>query len=352
MLIIFDILVLLVSFYLLYIVCDSYFIVSLEKIADKLKMPSDVAGATLMAVGSSAPELFIVLFSIIIPGNHCEIGIGTIVGSALFNLLIITGLIGVINKSQLIWQPVVRDILFYFISIALLFFVLKDNQISLSESIILILCYICYIFSFKFWRKLFPYKDFIEKKDYTIKYDKTKNFMTRINKMTIKILDSLFVYKNNYATVFFVSIVIIAFISWSLVKSAISIAHILNVPEVIISLTILAIGTSIPDMFSSLIVAKNGKGGMAISNAVGSNIFDILIGIGLPFFIYKFFSYNTITILNNDITFSTLMLMGSLIVLFIILLINKWRLGVKSGLFLIFVYFMYLIVEILNFYFF
>lgn len=350
MIIIFNFLVLIVCFYLLYIICENYFIVSLEKIANKLNLSSDVAGATLMAVGSSAPELFIVLFSLIIPGNHLEIGIGTIVGSALFNLLFIIGAVGIINKSYLIWQPFTRDILFYFISIALLFFVLYDSQISLFEAILLISCYVIYLFSLKFWKKIFPYKDFIEEKKPSDDFNSSKYFITKFNKISIRVLDNIFIFKNNFIYVFFFSIILIAFLSWSLVESSISIAHILKIPEAIISLTILAIGTSIPDLFSSLIVAKNGKGSMAISNAVGSNIFDILIGIGLPFLIYKFFSYSAIDIVNNDITFSIIALMGTLIILVFLLIINKWKLGIKSGFFLISIYLAYLIYEILNFY--
>lgn len=313
-------------------------------------MSSDVAGATLMAIGSSAPELFIVLFSLIIPGNHLEIGVGTIVGSALFNLLFIIGAVGIINKSTLIWQPVVRDIIFYFISIALLFFIISNNKITLLESAFLIISYIAYFFSFKLWKKIFPYNDFIEDVKPEDNYNSSKNYISKFNKIFIKILDRIFFFKKNYILVFSASIVLIAFFSWALVQSSIAIAHQLSIPEAIISLTVLAIGTSIPDLFSSLIVAKNGKGSMAISNAIGSNIFDILIGIGLPFLIFKMFSSSDINIVNNEIIFSIIALIGSLAILIFLLLINKWKLGIKSGFFLISIYLAYLIYEILNFY--
>ena len=78
----------LISFYLLARVCDEYFVESLDKIAKKLKMSSDAAGATLMAVGSSAPELFVAAIALLKPGDHAALGMGTIVGSALFNILV------------------------------------------------------------------------------------------------------------------------------------------------------------------------------------------------------------------------------------------------------------------------
>jgi len=83
--------VLIIAFYLLAIVCEDFFIGSLDAISDKLKLPSDVAGATLMAVGSSAPELFTALFALFRAGNHGDVGAGTIVGSAIFNILVIIG---------------------------------------------------------------------------------------------------------------------------------------------------------------------------------------------------------------------------------------------------------------------
>ena len=77
-------LALLVSFYLLAQVCDEYFIKSLDQIAKRFKMSPEAAGATLMAVGSSAPELFVAIIALVRPGGHEAIGMGTIVGSALF----------------------------------------------------------------------------------------------------------------------------------------------------------------------------------------------------------------------------------------------------------------------------
>ena len=88
---------LLLSFYLLAKVCDDYFVESLDEIAKKLKLSSDAAGATLMAVGSSAPELFVAIIAVIRPGDHEQIGMGTIVGSAMFNLVVITGVVGLIK---------------------------------------------------------------------------------------------------------------------------------------------------------------------------------------------------------------------------------------------------------------
>uniref|UniRef100_A0A8D0CHB6 Sodium/calcium exchanger membrane region domain-containing protein n=1 Tax=Scleropages formosus TaxID=113540 RepID=A0A8D0CHB6_SCLFO len=80
-------------FYALAIVCDDYFVPSLEKISENLHLSEDVAGATFMAAGSSAPELFTSLIGVFITKG--DVGVGTIVGSAVFNILIIIGVCGI-----------------------------------------------------------------------------------------------------------------------------------------------------------------------------------------------------------------------------------------------------------------
>src|SRR5680860_1690473 len=109
-------LALLASFYLLAVICDRYFVFSLDKIALKLNMNSDMAGATLMAVGSSAPELFVSIIALFKPGQEA-LGAGTIVGSALFNVLVIIGASAMVRKAFIAWQPIVRDLSFYTLSI-------------------------------------------------------------------------------------------------------------------------------------------------------------------------------------------------------------------------------------------
>ncbi len=89
MFVLFYLLILVLSFYLLAIICEDYFVPALDRIAHKFKLPDDVVGATFMAVGSSAPEFFTAFFAVILPGDKGNIGSGTIVGSAIFNILVI-----------------------------------------------------------------------------------------------------------------------------------------------------------------------------------------------------------------------------------------------------------------------
>ena len=87
----------LVSVVILAVITDRFFIPSLDAISTRLKLSDEVAGASLMAMGSSAPELAIALMALFSGGGqHSDVGIGTIVGSAVFNILVITGVSAVV----------------------------------------------------------------------------------------------------------------------------------------------------------------------------------------------------------------------------------------------------------------
>lgn len=110
-----------------------------------LHLNEDVAAATFMAAGTSAPELLTSLIGVIVAKS--DVGTGTIVGSALFNVLFITAVCGLAAKSVLTidWYPLSRDIIFYVISIAALLGVLADGLIYWYEALILLGLYLCYI---------------------------------------------------------------------------------------------------------------------------------------------------------------------------------------------------------------
>jgi len=346
MLLLGSILALIISFYLLAQVSDKYFIESLDKISQQFKMSHDMAGATLMAVGSSAPELFVAIIALVKPGNHEAIGIGTIIGSAVFNILAIIGAVGLVKRSFLAWQPVFRDLLFYSLSIIVLIIVFYDHKIELYESLIFVGMYVLYVYAVIYWRKILPYEDIDEVTgvDYDVGIEPGK--LENIFKPIDFVVDKLFPPIKYYYWVFFISILFIAGLSWILVESAIVISDVLAIPKVIVALTVLAVGTSVPDMISSVIVAKQGRGGMALSNAVGSNIFDILIGLGLPWAIIIIVRNDTVPVATGDLFVSVIWLFASVIIILAILVINNWTIGRKAGIFLISLYLIFLLWEL------
>ena len=129
------------------IVCDDYFVSSLEKICDKLNLSEDVAGATFMAAGSSAPELFSSGMSLISPDATNEIGISAIVGSAVFNILFIIGATVIFagQTLELDWRPVTRDCVFYALAISTILLIFHDGYIHWYEGLIAVLMYLTYV---------------------------------------------------------------------------------------------------------------------------------------------------------------------------------------------------------------
>ncbi len=340
-----QIILLLVCFVILARVVDLFFIASLDKISHDLKLSSDAAGATLMAIGSSAPELFVALFAVLKPGNHQVIGVGSIVGSAIFNLLVIVGASSLVRETKLTWQPMMRDLVFYLLTVALLVWFISDGSFNLTESVIFLCVYVVYVFAVIYWKRWFPYED-------TIHHEEVHDAHGEHNHLTKPVdifLKLIFPSVERYYLVFFFSIVIIAALSYVLVESAVLIAHNLNIPESIIALTVLAAGTSVPDLFSSVIVAKQGRGDMAVSNAVGSNIFDILVGLGLPFIIAMTISGGKIQS-GGNLTFSSIILFGSVIILILLLLLRRWKVGKTAGIILLGMYVIYVAVEIYRIY--
>lgn len=137
-------------FVALAIVCDEFFVPTLGVITDKLEISDDVAGATFMAAGGSAPELFTSLIGVFI--SHSNVGIGTIVGSAVFNILFVIGMCALFSREilHLTWWPLFRDVSFYILDLIMLIIFFLDNTIMPWESMMLICGYTCYVIFMKF----------------------------------------------------------------------------------------------------------------------------------------------------------------------------------------------------------
>ncbi|XP_059221261.1 sodium/potassium/calcium exchanger Nckx30C isoform X3 [Stomoxys calcitrans] len=132
-------------FVALAIVCDEFFVPSLDVIIEKLGITDDVAGATFMAAGGSAPELFTSVIGVFV--SFDDVGIGTIVGSAVFNILFVIGMCALFSRTvlSLTWWPLFRDCSFYSVSLLVLIYFFRDNRIWWWEALILFCIYIAYV---------------------------------------------------------------------------------------------------------------------------------------------------------------------------------------------------------------
>lgn len=157
-------------FVALAIVCDEFFVPALDVIIEKLDIQDDVAGATFMAAGGSAPELFTSVIGVFV--SFDDVGIGTIVGSAVFNILFVIGMCAIFSKTvlTLTWWPLFRDCFFYSVSLITLIMFFKDNFIYWYEALVLLSFYISYV-SFMKWNQ--PMERLVKKLIY-------KNKVTRV----------------------------------------------------------------------------------------------------------------------------------------------------------------------------
>jgi K+-dependent Na+/Ca+ exchanger-like protein len=322
--IILSLVIIVVSVYLLAIVTEEYFITSLDQISGKLKLPSNVAGASLMAMGSSAPELAIALLALFNHGGeHSDVGIGTIVGSAVFNILVITGVSAIVRPAQITMRVVVRDIVVYVASIALLLVTFADGVITLLEAVAFLGLYAVYLIVLFNWDAFAPGTevDMVDNLEAGVHEEhQNPNLLQRINHAVTKGIGFLMGdARKAYIRTFLVSVVLIAIISWFLVEYAVELANALNIPPVIIALTILAGGTSVPDLISSVVVSRQGRGEMAVANAIGSNVFDILVGLGLPWLLVIIIAVSVVNIGVQDLWGPTIILLITVIILFVFL---------------------------------
>ncbi|XP_042349285.1 sodium/potassium/calcium exchanger 3-like [Plectropomus leopardus] len=508
-------------FHALAIVCDVYFVPSLEKVSENLQLSQDVAGATFMAAGSSAPELFTSLIGVFITKG--DVGVGTIVGSAVFNILVIIGLCGIFagQPISLSWWPLFRDAVFYILSIVVLILVIYDEKVMWWETIILISMYGIYIIIMKFNRSLcslverhcsragqpclsglrrttavgnigdcdndmVPLKpdssvvagqdsgvvmvdELLNLHPHQLSFSEaslrlliTPHFppFTRLRMAGRMVINerqrlirarggaeeggatgeeglgangawgrengtmaegdrqplegercketrgeaggqpkeeeeeeeeqedgeeentpfkpfvlpdgwcvrvkwllswpvSVLLYctipdcnlprwERWYLLTFLSSTLWIALYSYLMVWMVTIISYTLGIPEVIMGITFLAAGTSVPDCMASLIVARQGMGDMAVSNSIGSNIFDVLLGLGFPWALRTLIvSYGSVVTINSKgLVYSVILLLASVTLTVLCVHLNCWRLDRKLGLCLILLYGIFLLCSV------
>lgn len=137
----------------IHILCENHFVPILEAITSQTSLSPDVVGATLMAAGSSAPELFASLMGVVFQEAR-DVGVGTVVGSTVFNMLIIIGvsvLVSPGSKIHVSGRSMFRDGFFYVLSLIMLISVIGDGTLSVAEAAVMVLLYVVYIVALVNW---------------------------------------------------------------------------------------------------------------------------------------------------------------------------------------------------------
>ena len=335
----------LVSVFVLAVATDKFFIPSLDEISRRLKLSDEVAGASLMAIGSSAPELAIALMALFSDGGaHSDVGIGTIVGSAVFNILVITGVSAVVAGGLHIHIFAVgRDIVYYLISILYLGLVFFDGHVSLIEAILGLAGYVVYMGVLIVWKVLAPDEDDEEEPESEPERQKVAGWH-HLESLVETILRRITgAPEKNFVWAFVVSIALIVALSYVLVESTIIFSAGIGIPPVIVALTLLAAGTSAPDLMASVDVAREGRGGMAVANAVGSNTFDLLVGLALPWTIaLSILGLSGIDVGTGDLWVSIGILVATTLIL-AVFLTSERELSRREGIVLLLLYAVFVI---------
>lgn len=229
-----------------------WFVDGSSSIAAKFKIPQLVIGLTIVAMGTSAPEAAVSITAAM--KGSADITIGNIVGSNILNVLIILGLSALITPLAVAKSTIKVDIPFM-IAITLLLLGLGYNgTMGLVEGIVFLVVFVAYL--------LFLFISARKNKE---------NDGDEIKELSLP--------KSIAWTI--VGLVLIVWGSDTTVDAATKIAKILGLSERFIGLTIVALGTSLPELFTSVLAAKKGNADIAIGNIVGSNIFNILFVVGL-----------------------------------------------------------------------
>lgn len=229
-----------------------WFVDGTAGIAERFGVPQLVIGLTIVAMGTSAPEAAVSITAAL-KGN-AEITIGNIVGSNILNILIILGITSVI-VSVAVAKSTVRYEIPYMLLITgmLLVFGYTGNVVSFGESIVLwaaFLLYLGYLFRMAV-------------------RDKEESVVTQERRPIWKM-----------AVAALLGLVLVVWGSDVTVDAATGMAKAVGLSERFIGLTIVALGTSLPELFTSVAAARKGKADIAIGNIVGSNIFNILFVVG------------------------------------------------------------------------
>jgi len=147
---------------------------------------------------------------------------------------------------------------------------------------------------------------------------------------------------------FVVSICWIGVFSLFMVDWATMFGDALGIPMEVMGLTLLAAGTSVPDLLSSIIVAQLGKGDMAVSSSIGSNIFDILVGLPLPWLVYAAIKQKSVKVEAKGLMVDILMLLGMLVAVVISVKLNGWVMSKFLGVVMLLLYVLFMAQSLLN----
>jgi cation:H+ antiporter len=225
------------------------------RLARSLKISPFIVGATVIAFGTSAPELAVAILAAL--NGVSELAMGNVIGSNIANIGLVLGLTSFICAMSIAPERLKRESPPLLLASFLILLIAWDLQVNRYEGIFMVCLLVVYI-----WRS------FSHKEDFSGEPEEES---------------SLFAGKGPKLQILLITLGLVLLVGGAklLVEGGVGIARSFGISEWFIGITIVAIGTSLPEIVSSLIAAKRGHGEMAIGNIFGSNIFNVLMVLGL-----------------------------------------------------------------------
>jgi cation:H+ antiporter len=277
-------------------------------IAKRFGIPSIIVGLTIVAMGTSAPEFSVSVQSALAGMN--DMSIANVIGSNMFNLLVVLGLSSVVNKLKI---NNYKDVYIMLVVGLIMLICSADGLLNVFDGALLLVIFTFYILSLIYKAYNGNQKEEME--------EKQKSLITTI----------------------VLSILGLGAIIWGgdlVVNSASAIAQQLGMSENLVGLTVVAIGTSLPELVTSLVATKKGEVDIAVGNVVGSNIFNMLLILGTSSII------NPMTVAY--FTFLDILFIIGAMAMFILMTYSSKTLNKEKGLPLVLVYIIYIIFTIIR----
>ncbi|MBO4606685.1 MAG: calcium/sodium antiporter [Prevotella sp.] len=280
-------------------------------IAQRMRIPQIVIGLTIVAMGTSMPEFFVSLTSAL--KGTTDIAVGNVVGSNIFNTLLIVGVAAMVTPMTIMKSTVERDMPWSVVAMLLLAVFSINHSVSRWEAVFLFVLFVGFV-------------------TYTV-------VSARKNKTSVKTDEGSKSYSPFMAACLVVLGLACLIVGSNLfVDAATRVAQTLGVSEAVIGLTIVAGGTSLPELATSVVAARKGQSAIAIGNVIGSNIFNVLMIVGITGLVYPM-NIQGITIVDLSVFVGSIFLLWAFS--YTKYKVERWEGTVLTAIFL--VYMSYLI---------
>ena len=292
------------------------FVEGSSSVAKIFKVPTVIIGLTIVAMGTSAPETSVSISAALQGAN--EIAVSNVVGSNFFNLLVVVGVCALLQPINITKSLIKRDypysifatvLILAFLVIGL--FVSGQPQLTRIDGIILLAAFVFYLVI------LIRFTLISIATGHKVDVEEVKTRSLPVSIIFIVIGLAGVIYGGDFV-----------------VNSATAIATTFGMSNTLIGLTIVAIGTSLPELVTSIVAAKKGEADLALGNVIGSNIFNILLVLGISSIVH------TIEVEFDSIIDTSLLLIVNVVVLAIVLK-KKSSIGKGVGVFMILMYVVY-----------